>query len=127
MRTPTRAMPLSLAFSMTPMIDVVFLLIIFFLLSSHLSRQETQLALPLPAAQSARHEIGNDRPRLTVNVLADGTLLVANRAVLEIRIRSDRSVPYSRVEPILLACTRAGIGDVAFAVTPPRPPLTTGK
>ena len=34
------------------MIDVVFLLIIFFLVSSHLARQESQLPLPLPDAVS---------------------------------------------------------------------------
>jgi hypothetical protein len=35
---------------------------------------------------------------------------------LEVRIRSDRSVEYSRIEPILLACVRAGIWNVSFAV-----------
>ena len=39
-------------FNMTPMIDIVFLLIIFFIVSSHLARQETQLELALPAASS---------------------------------------------------------------------------
>jgi len=42
----------SLGFNMTPMIDVVFLLIIFFLVSSHLAQQETQLELDLPEATS---------------------------------------------------------------------------
>ena len=67
---------------MTPMIDVVFQLIIFFLLSSHLAKQETQLALPLPAAESGRPTQPSEQPRLTVNVLADGTLLVAGRPVI---------------------------------------------
>jgi biopolymer transport protein ExbD len=35
---------------------------------------------------------------------------------LEVRIRSDRSVAYANVEPILLACARAGIWNVSFAV-----------
>ena len=37
---------------MTPMIDVTFLLIIFFLVSSHLAQQELQVDLELPAAAS---------------------------------------------------------------------------
>ena len=37
-------------------------------------------------------------------------------SALQVRIRSDRSVPYRFVEPILLACARAGIWDVSFAV-----------
>ena len=77
----------------------------------------------------------DSRPRLTVNVLADGTLLVANRPIkpddlmgllrerrathgdeLEVRIRADRRVLYNRVEPVLLACVQAGIWNVAYAV-----------
>ena len=125
----------ALEINMTPMIDVVFQLIIFFLLSSHLAKQETQLPLPLPAADSGTVQAADNRPRLTVNVLADGTLLVANRPItsddlvsllrdrramhgneLEVRIRGDRSVLYSRVEPVLLACAKAGIWNVAYAV-----------
>lgn len=143
MRIPSRAVSGEVGFNMTPMIDVVFQLIIFFLLSSHLAKQETQLALPLPAAESGRPPAADERPRLTVNVLADGTLLVANRLIaadeltrllaerkaahgdaLEVRIRGDRSVPYSRVEPVMLACTRAGIWNVAYAVQT-RPALST--
>lgn len=135
MRIPSRVASGEVGFNMTPMIDVVFQLIIFFLLSSHLARQETHLALPLPAASSGRETPVDDKPRLTVNVLADGTLLLANRQVtgddlvgilrerlaahgseLEVRIRSDRSVAYALVEPIMLACARAGIWNVSYAV-----------
>jgi biopolymer transport protein ExbD len=37
---------------------------------------------------------------------------------LEVRIRSDRTVAYRYVEPILLACARSGVWNVAFAVVP---------
>jgi biopolymer transport protein ExbD len=113
----------------------VFQLIIFFLLSSHLARQETRYALPLPAAESGQSDPADERARLTINVLADGTAMFAGRATpavelarqlterrnvhgddLEVRIRSDRSVEYSRIEPILIACVRAGIWNVSFAV-----------
>ena len=135
MRVPTRSVSGEVGFNMTPMIDVVFQLIIFFLLSSHLAKQEKEVPLPLPAAASGKAEAADDRPRLTVNVLADGTLLVANRAVtpedltpllaerrsahgeaLEVRIRGDRGVLYGRVEPVLLACVKAGIWNVAYVV-----------
>ncbi len=135
MRIPTRTVSADVGFNMTPMIDVVFQLIIFFLLSSHLARQEKQLSLPLPAARSGLVEAADARPRLTVNVLADGTLLVANRPIqpedlvrllrerraahgeeLEVRIRADRNVLYRRVEPVMVACVQAGIWNVAYAV-----------
>src|SRR4029079_16470919 len=148
MRVPARTISGEVGFNMTPMIDVVFQLIIFFLLSSHLAKQEQQLPLPLPTAKSGvveaaeapplptvDVEAAEARPRLTVNVLADGTLLVANRPIqaeelagllrerraahgeeLEGRIRADRSVLYRRVEPVLVACVQAGIWNVAYAV-----------
>ena len=38
---------------------------------------------------------------------------------LEVRIRSDRTVPYARVEPVMLSCAKAGIWNVTFAVYRP--------
>jgi len=123
---------------MTPMIDVVFQLIIFFLVSCHLAKQEAQLPLPLPLATSGDKEGNETNPRVTINVLADGQLSLAGKhlaaeelssrlrtklaesgADLEVRIRSDRNVAYQHVEPILLACAQTGIWNVAFAVYRP--------
>ena len=120
---------------MTPLVDVVFLLIIFFLVSSHLARQETQLELDLPTAASGREEEMASRPRVTINVRADGQILLGSTPTqgdelahrlryeveraprdLEVRIRGDRNVPYARIEPILLACAETGIWNVSFAV-----------
>jgi biopolymer transport protein ExbD len=122
-------------FNMTPMIDVVFLLIIFFLVSSHLARQESQLELELPTAASGQEDIDQQTPRLTINVKTDGSLWLAGRPVeknqlkqrfiearnkegenIEVRIRGSRSAPYSTVEPIMLACTGAKIWNVTYAV-----------
>jgi biopolymer transport protein ExbD len=121
--------------NMTPMIDVTFLLIIFFLLSSHLAQQETQLELDLPTAASGRQAVDDERPRLSVNVQADGGVMLGSTPTprdelfrrlrieherlgddLEVRVRADRAVPYAAVEPILLACADAGIWNVTFAV-----------
>jgi biopolymer transport protein ExbD len=122
-------------FNMTPMIDVVFLLIIFFLVSSHLAQQETHRQLDLPRAESGHDPSPREATRVTINILADGQVLLGGDRVaageldrrlqverqetdgqLEIRLRSDRMVPYRVVEPILLACAQAGIWDVSFAV-----------
>jgi biopolymer transport protein ExbD len=119
---------------MTPMIDVTFQLIIFFLLSSRLAQQEA-IELELPAAASGAVVDEDQRPRLTVNVSAAGEVSfgsaptspqeMAGRlqferdrwgADLEIRIRADRSVPYGAIEPILLACADKNIWNVTFAV-----------
>jgi biopolymer transport protein ExbD len=123
-------------FNMTPMIDVVFQLIIFFLLSSHLSQQENSLPLPLPQATSGQDETADpNQPRITINVLSDGTMLLGGTPVsltdlparlqdrvkqigagVEVRVRADRSVPYKHVEPVMLACVQAGIHKIGYAV-----------
>jgi biopolymer transport protein ExbD len=120
---------------MTPMIDVVFLLIIFFLVSSHLARQESQMELELPTASTGQDDIDLETPRLTINVKTDGSLWLAGRPIakqqlqqkfieardreggdVEVRIRGSRQAPYSTVEPIMLACTGAKIWNVTYAV-----------
>ena len=135
MRVPNNLGRSEFGFNMTPMIDVVFLLIIFFLVSSHLARQESRLQLPLPVADSGVETVYDQRPRVTVNVLDNGQLLLAGRRVdtdglyqrlarevervgedLEIRIRADREVAYRFVGPIMAAAARAGIWKITFAV-----------
>ncbi len=127
-----------LGFNMTPMIDVVFLLIIFFLVSSHLARQESQLPLPLPVAESGDLPPESALRRMTINLREDGQLSLGGRAVateeladrlaaavaergteFEVRIRGDRQVAYQHVEPVLWACAQAGLWNVAFAVYRP--------
>jgi len=125
----------SIDFNVTPLIDVVFLLIIFFLVSSHLARQETQLELELSAAASGRHPSAAPAERVTINLLPDGQLLLGRKPVnsteisrrllverqetssdLEVRIRADRKAAYRYLEPLLLACVKAKIWNVSFAV-----------
>ena len=137
MKFPSFSKGGEVGFNMTPMIDVVFQLIIFFLVSSHLAKQEVHLKLPLPEAQSGVTDKPSEKPRLTVNVLADGTLLFGGRQVtadelrsqlaqrqaekgdeVEVRIRGDRSAVYKHVSPVLRSCAEAGIWNVKFANFP---------
>ncbi|MEM9411775.1 MAG: biopolymer transporter ExbD [Planctomycetota bacterium] len=136
MRAPQYKPVRKYGFNMTPMIDVVFLLIIFFLVSSHLAKQENQIELSLPVAASSDDDIPQEVSRVTVNVKGDGTHWIRGRqvgkirlseilnsavteqkeGVIEVRIRGSRQAPYSAVEPIMLACTEAGIWNVTYAV-----------
>lgn len=135
MRAPLYKSSRRLGFNMTPMIDVVFLLIIFFLVSSHLVRQETQMELSLPVAASGDEEPQEPTPRVTINVDENGTLWVGGAQIdpsdlgaqltaamerdggdLEVRIRGSRDATYGSVEPIMLACTKVGIWNVKYAV-----------
>jgi biopolymer transport protein ExbD len=135
MRFPHFGHDRSVQFNVTPLIDVVFLLIIFFLVNSHLAQQETQMDLALPTAASGHEMLESKIQRVTINLLSDGRLFLGSDEIaveeiqrrleiekkqtsddLEIRLRADRMVAYRHVEPLLLACTRAGIWNVSFAV-----------
>jgi biopolymer transport protein ExbD len=135
MRAPVYQPVRRYGFNMTPMIDVVFLLVIFFLVSSHLARNESQIKLELPVASTGSDDRPREIPRITVNVKPDGSLWVSGRAIaaeqlepllrtatsreggdVEVRIRGSRQAPYANIEPILLACTKSGIWNVTYAV-----------
>ncbi|GIW91130.1 MAG: biopolymer transporter ExbD [Pirellulaceae bacterium] len=132
MKVPRPARHHSVAVNMTPMIDVVFQLIIFFLVSSHLAKQEVFFPLRLPLAQTGK-EVAVPAAA-TINILPDGTLLYHSRPVTpknleellaqlrqdhrqpQVRIRADRDVPYRYVQPVLRACWQAGVQEVTFSV-----------
>ena len=134
MRLPNHKNRAQVTFNMTPMIDVVFLLIIFFLVASHFAKQES-IDLDLPTADSGFAPADQNQKRVTVNLKDDGTMFLGSFPVtdadieprirrelqrrgkdLEVRIRSSRSVPYDQVEPIMVACAKAGVWNVKFAV-----------
>ncbi len=137
MKVPTRRRA-ALRFSMTPLIDVTFLLVTFFLAASQLVKIDAGERVELPAATLAAPAEAATPNRVTVTIAADGTLRVAGQvrdrafaAALfmqagrrfsdggenpEVRLRCDRAAPFSVVEPLLLACAKAGVRDVKFAV-----------
>lgn len=124
---------------MTPMIDIVFLLIIFFMCVTELSKREIE-AITLPEAMMGAPQ--GPLPRLTVNVMRDGTYrvarktyspqalekLVIDRAVeapdddgnstLAVRIRADAGVPYKYVQRVVGGCRSAGVRMISFAAAP---------
>lgn len=120
---------------MTPMIDVVFLLIIFFLVSNTMNRQETSMVLELPKASTGRDREIVETKRLLLNIPADSNIYAGAAPVTieeletllerlkvsgsegpEVHIRVDKSVQYSVIEPILVSCAESGIWNVSFSV-----------
>ncbi len=116
------------------MIDVTFLLIIFFLVSSHLAKQENFLKLDLPIAAVGSIDF-SDSPTVTVQVLATGEYHVSSQTMsleqvrrsilarmrteggpLRIRIRTDKMTDYRHIAALLKICSKTGTTDVVFAV-----------
>ena len=120
---------------MTSLIDIVFLLLIFYISVSRISQLDAQLSIRLPtakASESPQRTIGD----VVVNVHDDGQIVVNNQpldtAELEERlrklaelfpgqsviIRSDQSAEWKDVCSALDACAAADIWNIKFAVAP---------
>lgn len=122
---------------LAPLVDVLFLLVIFFAVTQHYARHETLLDVSVPAA-----ETGEDRPRSTVgeiivNVKSDGVIIVNGQELTEddlliklkniaeiykdqaVILRGDSKVMYDHIIRVLDTCQKAGIWNIAFAAQPP--------
>jgi len=133
MRRPVHARQRGFELNLTPLIDVVFNLVIFFLVVSHFAGTEPAEAVNLPRA--SQHQDDPIPRRLSITVKADGTYLIGAKPVslqevenaieLEagpdpqrcaIRVRGDRAAPFQLIEPIMVSCARNGVQDFGFNV-----------
>lgn len=136
MRLPSQRRSYGLGISITPLIDLVFLLNIFFLVATYFIRNEQVDAVELPAASQGRDDSSDVPGRLTVTLTANGQLSVSGlpissedfeqylretlnqhgAAATEVRLRVDQSAPFAEVEPLLLKCAELGVSKIRFAV-----------
>jgi biopolymer transport protein ExbD len=136
MRLPERSRGDGLKFSLTPLIDVVFNLVIFFLAASHLAQSTDTEAIELPAASTSRPPEAPVPGELTLTVLPTGEYRVQGRTLslgdadqwlaghirgagdpqaLELRIRADRKTVFRHLAPLLEKCVRRGVTRIRFA------------
>jgi biopolymer transport protein ExbD len=112
----------SLVPNMTPLIDIVFLLLVFFMLTSHFVKEE-RIALELPNAESG--SALEEKKHLEVVIDAEGKIMIDNRIVeitdldavlgdaLEkrdekiVRIRGDHAATLGRAVTIMDAARKA--------------------
>ena len=131
--------PTSLMIDMTPMIDIVFLLLIFFLVTAQVAR-ESRAELDLPEERGEQRE-DVERAGLIINVLASGQVMHGDRPitireleqialaqVIESRgekgrlvrplIRADRNAPAQQLNDVFNALRRAGTSSARLATSP---------
>jgi biopolymer transport protein ExbD len=137
----------SLRFNITPMIDVVFLLIIFFLVASYFIRSEQSRQVRLPEAAGGELDQASPAPRLTITVERDGRWSIASQELPEsavrnrirslseargqgpepeVRIRADRGTTFGQVRPLVEYCAQCGLVHVRFAVEAESPDSAGG-
>lgn len=123
--------------NLTPLIDVVFLLLVFFLVATTFAKEEVEMDLELPKAKTGQAD--RDTQLIVVSVAADGAMFVDGRAVTmealeqklraaaardreqEVLIRGDTSVQLGRVVQAFDACRSASLTKVSIAAAPVHP------
>jgi len=117
---------------LTPMVDIVMLIMIFFMVSTEFRRRESQYEIQLPKVTEAQ-PLTALPDELTINIAADGTLyLGAEKVTLDqlelslsdaqkryanqvVVIRGDGSGLYQHVMTVLNRCVRAKITNIQLA------------
>ncbi len=127
--------------NMTPMIDVVFLLIIFFMLVSELSKMEAE-AISLPTATKGVDDKEPPKGRIVINIKEKGTIVVSRReysprglrallhersvrsrdadglSTVPVKVRADAQVSYKYVQQVMVQCMREYIWQMSFGCMP---------
>lgn len=118
--------------NMTPLVDVMLVLLIIFMVAAPM--MTTGVSVDLPNADAPRMDIDEDQPIIAVQ--RDGTLMFmgdaltleqlearlttdeALRARDEVYIQADEEVPYGAVVRVLAVVRRAGITKMGLVTDP---------
>ncbi len=134
----TRRLELSIA----PMIDIVFLLLIFFLTTSQLIQTNLDLRVELPEMTAAK-QLTTPGERLVLNLRANGQVVVGGQplddealrarltaallhaaaeerpAAATVIVRADRNVSCGRVQEVCRLCQAAGVREIEIRAERP--------
>lgn len=117
-------------FMIIPMIDIIFFLLVFFMMSSLSMTQQQAISVALPRAGTAQAETGQP---VNVTLALDGFLyidqervpaeqfgqkirtLLTERPDCPVILRADEQVQHGRVVWLLDECKKAGVRRVAVA------------
>ena len=116
---------------LTPMIDIVFLLSVFFMTVANMQGQQ-MVPIQMPIAESAT--VPDDRAgRIIITLKPDGNLFVgpmlialeelpayiaqakSSIAQLKVYVRADAQVPLKQVREVFAASAEGGVPNVIFA------------
>jgi len=127
-----RAKPEVFGFQIAPMVDILLVLLVFFIVTWNFALSENELDIKIPSAQKAKEPqpyVG----QVVINVRADGTI-VFNRKPISAKdlrdkldqlsklfpdqaviLRGDQKTDYKSIVDVLDICRMANIWNVAFA------------
>ncbi|MBM4143034.1 MAG: biopolymer transporter ExbD [Lentisphaerae bacterium] len=123
--------------NLTPLIDMMFIMVIFFSLSSSFREEERDIKVNLPESAEGR-TISAAAKLIVINVRRDGSFVVANRTVTvdelremifeavraapdqKVLIRGDREALHGHVAVAVALCKRAGVHEANIGYQLPR-------
>jgi len=119
---------------MAPMIDIIFVLLLFFIITSALQQNEKDLTIALPTTETGKPSI-QQRSEIIINVAENGDLIVHNEklslevlgeklnqladlykglSIPNVIIRGDKDAKHGRVVGVLGICAKAGMHNISF-------------
>jgi biopolymer transport protein TolR len=123
--------------NMTPLIDVMLVLVVIFIMTAPLLASSVKLDLPKTGATAA----GNVSESMAVTVDAFGQVYIADQPVslvelnrrlmasakanpdTEVQLRADKTVPYGRIVEVMGAAQQAGLNRIGFVTDSNTPAL----
>ena len=120
--------------NMTPLIDVMLVLLVIFIITAQLMVSAVKVDLPKASAPAVTEAAA---PTLAVAIDKDGTVYVrdhdlagelleqalraaAQNPDTEVQLRADRAVPYGHVVEFMALANRAGLSRVGFVAQAPK-------
>ena len=119
-------------FQMAPMIDMVFLLLVFFMTVASVAKSQRQVELDLPESQESKipedasgrgilsvdadglYYIGDEPHSLEALSTAIKTRLATNPE-LRVQVRADQATEYAAVQKLLKVAAQAGAYEIIYA------------
>jgi biopolymer transport protein ExbD len=122
---------------LAPLVDVLFLLVIFFAVTSHYAKNEQVMDINVPAAEEGKDKESRNVGEIIINIKTAGEIIVNGQQLTEaellvklkniaaiykdqaVILRGDEVVDYKFVIRVLDICQKAGIWNIAFATRKP--------
>lgn len=120
------------ALNLAPMIDVVFLLLIFFMVATTFIEKEKELSVELPQAEAG--ETSEHVDELIINLNSDGSIVVGGQSIdpeeglrsylepfartnpdIPVTLRADGRVAWQRGIDVVSTCKVLGLRNVGLA------------
>ncbi len=122
---------------LAPLVDVLFLLVIFFAVTSHYAKNEQVMDISVPAADEGKEQENRTVGEIIINIKTEGEIIVNGQQLTEqelltklkniasiykdqaVILRGDEVADYKHVINVLNTCQKAGIWNIAFATRKP--------